>query len=119
MNSLLSNVPVSVLATANQTLHATLHEMTGYVLFNHPSGFFARAETRWYHQHNSGYTPALKGDDFFQENLFVGYRFAQRRAEMVLGLRNLTGQDYRLNPLTAYEELPRKRVFEAKFSFSF
>lgn len=112
-------IPVSILTTANPSQHATLHEAGGYILFNHPSGFFARAETHWYLQHNSGYSPALPGDDFFQVNLYAGYRFAHQRGELRLGLLNLTGQDYRLNPLTIYEELPRERVFAARLKFSF
>ena len=85
----------------------------------HPCGLFARAESDWYHQSNSGYSPSLPGDDFFQHNLFAGYRFAQRRLEFVTGILNLTGQDYHLNPLTAYEELPRKRAFVARVNFYF
>ena len=35
------------------------------------------------------------------------------------GLLNLAGQDYHLNPLTTYAELPRKRLFEARLNFEF
>jgi len=96
-----------------------LHNASGYVLFNHPSGIFARIETDWYRQSNSGYRGALPGDDFFQENVYIGYRFAHRHAEVRLGLLNLAGQDYHLNPLTTYAELPRKRLFEARLNFEF
>lgn len=48
----------------------------------------------------------MPGDSFFQENIYVGYRFFHRRAELVLGLLNLAGQNYQLNPLTVYSELP-------------
>ena len=112
----LPKVPVSALSVTEE---AALHRVSGYALFNHPSGFFARAETDWYHQSNSGYTPALPGDDFFQHNLFAGCRFAQRRAELLVGILNLTSQDYHLNPLTIYEELPRKRAFVARLKFEF
>ena len=61
---------------------------------------FARADATWYHQSNSGYTPALPGDDFVQENLYVGYRFLQRRAELMFGVLNLSGVNYNLNPLS-------------------
>jgi len=119
LHDMLPGVPVSALSTADQTKRSNLHQASGYILFNGSSGFFARAETRWYDQHNSGYSPALPDGDFFQENLFAGYRFARRHAELRLGLLNLTGQNYHLNPLTVYEELPRERVFEARLSFLF
>jgi len=112
-------MPVSTLAPANPSQHSTLHEITGYIQFNHPSGFFARAETQWYDQENSGYNPAEPGDSFFQCNLFAGWFFAHRRAELQLGILNLAGGDYNLNPLTPYQELPRSRVFEVKLNFVF
>jgi tetratricopeptide (TPR) repeat protein len=112
-------VPVAALPGADQRERSLLHQLTGYVLWNHPCGLFARGEVQWYHQHNSGFATPMPGDDFFQENLFVGYRFAHRRAEILLGLLNIAGQDYQLNPLTVYAELPRKRVFEARFNFVF
>ena len=94
-----------------------LHQLGGYVLYNHPSGFFARFDARYYQQSNSD--PAEPGDDFVQLDLQAGYRFFQRRAELSVGILNLTGQDYHLNPLTVYSELPRERVFMARFSFRF
>jgi ferric-dicitrate binding protein FerR (iron transport regulator)/outer membrane receptor protein involved in Fe transport len=115
----LGDVPVSALATADQNLKSQLNHGAVYVLWNHPSGFFSRADVSWYGQQNSGYATPMPGDNFFQENLYVGYRFAHRRAELLLGLLNISGQDYHLNPLTVYGELPRKRVFEARLSFTF
>jgi Tfp pilus assembly protein PilF len=116
----LPQVPISALPSARQTLDADLHQATLYALVNHPSGFFARAEARWYHQSNSGYQPAEPGDDFFEENLYVGYRLKQRRVEILLGILDLGNQDYHLNPLTIYDEfLPRKRTYEARLNFIF
>jgi cytochrome c-type biogenesis protein CcmH/NrfG len=119
LHDTLSAIPTAVLATADQREHSTLHQITGYVLWNHPSGFFARADAEWFEQFNSGYATPLPGDSFFQENIYVGYRFFHRRAELLLGLLNLAGQNYQLNPLTVYSELPRSRVFEVKFGFIF
>jgi len=102
-----------------QILKAGLQEADGYVLFNHCSGFYSKFEVQWYGQHNAGWTPAEPDVSFAQENIFAGYRFAHRRAELQLGLLNLSGGDYNLNPLTVYQELPRKRVFEASFNFIF
>ena len=111
--------PRSVLTPAFPSQRAALHQATGYLLFNHPSGFFARVEAQWHGQRNSGYSGALPGDAVVQENIYVGYRFPRGHGELQLGLLNLTGADYRLNPLSAYEEMPRERVFEARLSFRF
>jgi hypothetical protein len=119
LHDVLTEIPVSALATADQTEKSTLQEVEGYIQFNHPSGFFARAEAHWYGQSNSGWTPAEPGDHLFQPNLFAGYYFAHRRAELLLGLLNLTGDNYKLNSLTPYQGLPRCRVIEARLNFVF
>jgi hypothetical protein len=98
---------------------ADLHQTTFFALFNHPSGFFARAESQWYHQENFGYSPDLPSEDFWQHNIFVGYRFRRQRAELGVGVLNLTDTDYHLNPLNVYSELPRERVFMARLKFNF
>jgi len=110
-------VPVKAMPAARQTDQADLHEVTGYVLFNHPLGLFARAEATWYHQINSD--ASMPGDDFVQENLYVGYRFLHRHAELMFGILNLSGQDYRLNPLNTYMELPRERSYIVRLNFVF
>jgi Tfp pilus assembly protein PilF len=119
LHDVLPLIPVSELPAADLREHSWLESAGAYLLFNHPSGFFARAETQWYHQHNSGFTPAEPGDDFFQENLFAGWNFAHRKVQLRVGLLNLGGHDYKLEPLTQYQELPRKRVLEGRFSFLF
>jgi Flp pilus assembly protein TadD len=119
LHDVLPNVPVSVLATADLTKHSDLHQTTAYILFNHPSGFFARADIQWYRQSNSGDPNAGPGDDFVQENIYAGYRFLQRRLELTLAILNLSGQNYQLSPLTAYQELPRERTFAARLNFRF
>ncbi len=98
---------------------STLQEVDTYVLFNHSSGFYAKLEANWYGQGNFGANPAEPYSSFFQENIYTGYRFAHRRAELQLGVLNLSGGGYNLDPLTVYQELPRKRVFEASFNFLF
>jgi hypothetical protein len=98
---------------------ATLQEVDTYLLFNHPSGFYAKVEAHWYGQHNAGWTPAEPRVSFFQENIFAGYRLMHRRLEAQLGLLNLSGGGYDLNPLTVYQQLPFKRVLEASLNFVF
>ena len=119
LTDVLPQVPVAALPSAYQNLQATLQETSAYLLFNHPSGFFARVDVTWYHQQNSGYTPALPGDDFVQENLLVGWFFFKRRLQIQAGILNLSGQDYHLNPLNAYSELPRERTYMGRVNFQF
>jgi Flp pilus assembly protein TadD len=102
-----------------RNLEATLHQARLFALFNHASGFFARAGAIWTSQNNRGYTPARPGDDFWQFNIEGGYRFAQRRAELRLGLLNLTDQDYQLNPLNLTQDLPRERTVAVSVQFNF
>jgi hypothetical protein len=102
-----------------RSVEATLHQLHLFALFNHPSGFFARAGAIWTMQSNRGYTPELPGDNFWQFNLEAGFRFARRRAEARLGLLNLTDQDYRLNPLNLTQELPRERTLAVSLQLNF
>ncbi len=96
-----------------------LEQAYGHVLYNHRSGFFGQFQSIWTRQSNFGYAPDQPGDDFWQFNVFAGYRFAHRRAEARIGLLNLTGQDYQLNPLTFYLELPHRRTFFASLKIRF
>lgn len=97
---------------------AVLHQLNGYAILNLPCGFFSEADAIWSSQSNAGKF-SLRGDDFWQFNLFAGYRFPNRHAEIKVGLLNLTDTDYKLNPLTLYNELPRERMLyvSAKFNF--
>ena len=99
-------LPTSTVFDSDRTERADLHRAELFALFNHPSGFFARADTAWYHQSNSRHP----SEDFFQSNALFGYRFWDRRAELSFGMLNINDADYRLNPLTPYSELPRERT---------
>ncbi len=90
---------------------ALLHQVNLFAIYNHPCGFFGQAQSLWTAQRNHGDDSTLANDSFWHFNVFVGYRFARRRAELALGLLNLTDQDYRLNPLNLHAELPRDRTF--------
>ena len=119
-----------------QHLEATLHQLRLFALYNHPSGFFAKTEGLWFAQSNRGYEfmmPGdpdvpddppnigrdIPGDNFWQWNAFFGYRFLKRRAEVTVGVLNITDQDYKLNPLTLYNELPRERTLIARVMLVF
>ncbi len=96
----------------NFTQEAQLHLWRGHVLFNHPTGFYAGAETNWYLQDNDGYGTTRPNDQFQQLNVILGYRFWENRGDVRVGLLNLTDDDYRLNPLSVYDStLPRERVY--------
>ena len=111
-------VPPEALRTADQSDTSRLQEVGFSVHFSHPSGFFGQALARWFAQENHSNVGALPGDDFWQYDVFVGYRFARRRAEVRIGGLNLSGQDYRLYPLNLYPQLPRDRTLYVGFKFS-
>jgi hypothetical protein len=109
----------TLFAGAQSEQRSELHQFTLFLLFNHASGFFARAESQFYAQHNGADLADLRDDSFLQVNLQVGYRFPRQHGEVSLGVLNLNDTDYRLHPLTPYAELPRERVFVARLLFNF
>jgi hypothetical protein len=94
---------------------ALLHELNLSVLCNYSTaarhGFFSLLEAVWRSQENYDYSPDRPGDNFWQFNVFAGYRFPRRTAELRVGVLNLTDQDYRLNPLNLHIDPPRERTF--------
>jgi outer membrane receptor for ferric coprogen and ferric-rhodotorulic acid len=103
----------------HQNLDSVLQTVNLHANWNHPFGLFSRLEGNWYHQQNSGFSTAEPGDDFWQCNAFVGYRFWKRRAEFTVGLLNVFDQNYRLEPLNLYNEMARSRTFLARLKISF
>jgi FecR protein len=110
---------VSGLSSLEQNERAVLQHCQLFLTYNHPCGFFAGGSSDWYHQDNHGYSPGLPGDDFWQQDIFAGYVFPHRRAELRLGVLNLTDQDYRLNPLNLQSEIARRRTFTASLRLNF
>lgn len=102
-----------------QNERATLHEVRLTLNYQHPSGFFARWESHWFQQSSAGYTPAVASAEFWQHDLWAGWRLFQRQLEVRLGVLNLAGDDYRLNPLNEYGRLPRHRTFVASLRVEF
>jgi tetratricopeptide (TPR) repeat protein len=103
----------------NPHVSAVLHQVNLFAIYQHSCGFFAGWGSIWSGQSNSGYAIPLSDESFWQHNIYAGYRFWQRRGQVQVGLLNLTDADYRLNPLTLYNELPRSRTFQASFRFQF
>lgn len=120
---------------------AGLHSSNLSALYNHPSGFFARAEANWYRQdndelttgsfvqrnintghselHSKTHNRGQPGEDFWQFNFLAGYRFHRNQCEVSGGVLNLTGADYLLNPLNPYNNLVRDRTLVVRCKFQF
>lgn len=117
LNQAYPDIPVD--GFADQHVWSVLHQLDVRAIFNHKSGFFAQFDALWNLQSNFGYTEPRPGDDFWQLDLLAGYRLPRRRAQIVVGALNLTGQDYQLNPLVFYNERPRDRTFVTRVDLSF
>lgn len=102
-----------------QNLTAQLHTVRLYLHFNHPSGWFAQWHSDWTQQQTDGASPASESERFWQHHLFAGYRFPRRRAEIRLGILNLTDTDHRLHPLTLDGNRTRERTFTASLRLNF
>jgi hypothetical protein len=107
---------------------ATLQQLHLFVQYTHPSGFFGLFQSVWTDQTHdyqtgrsgvAGFSRGTEGDDFWQFNVWAGYRFARRRAEIAAGLLNLTDRDYRLSPVNYYVELPRERTVAVSVKVAF
>jgi hypothetical protein len=114
-----TEIPKSIAPLAQRDESATLHQVDLFTLFNHSSGVFAQFDALWSQQSNRGYAVAIPGDDFWQFNIFAGYRTPRRFAELRVGILNLTDQNYRLNPLNLTRDLPRDRTFSTSLRISF
>ena len=119
LQTIFTQVSTAVVPGADHVQEATLHQAQIFALYNHPSGFFARAEAYWARQSNVGYSPDEPGDEIIQFNFYVGYRFRRNYGDITLGFLDINDQDYKLNPLNYYDELPRERTFMARVRFNF
>jgi tetratricopeptide (TPR) repeat protein len=98
---------------------AEMQEAGGSIFYNHPSGLFAQQIMRWIWQNNLGPSSSLSDEYLPQLDLLAGYRLPRQRGDLTVGVLNLTDEDYHLNPVNAYVEYPRERVFYARVRFSF
>ncbi|PWU18296.1 MAG: hypothetical protein C5B50_09485 [Verrucomicrobia bacterium] len=103
----------------SQDQDARLNQLSMYLNYYHPCGFFAQLNSIWMYQYSHGYSPALESEDFWQWNIWGGYRFLRRAAEVKLGLLNITDRNYRLNPLNLYYDLPRARTLAVSVKLYF
>jgi Tfp pilus assembly protein PilF len=112
-------MPVALDPNARLQSQAILHQLELQAVYQHRCGFFGRFSSLWNAQSNQDSAAALAGDDFWQLNLFLGYRFPRRRAEIQFGILNLTAKDYRVNSLSTFQELPRDRTLFTSLKFNF
>lgn len=106
-------------APARAEARTRLAQLELSVAFNHPSGLFAQWQSAWNRQTNTDGNPDYPGDEFWHHNLWLGWRFLQRRAELAVGLLNLTDQDYRIYPLNWYVEDYRSRTVALRLRLAF
>jgi tetratricopeptide (TPR) repeat protein len=111
-------LPLSA-TTARVDDSATLQQVQLLANYYLRCGFFARWESTWWHQHNFGFSPSDRVSDFWQHSIAAGYRFLQRRGEVQVALMNIFDQNYRLSPLTLYNELPRERTLAVRLKLYF
>lgn len=102
-----------------QHWNSTLNEINLHANWNHPCGLFSIFEANWYDQSNSGFSPAEPGQDFWQLNAYAGWRFWHRRAEVTVGLLNITDQGYKLEPLNLYNTMADSRTFMTRLRINF
>lgn len=114
-----TEIPASATYNPSRDVSATLHQLSLYALYQHRCGFFGQFESIWSYQTSSGYAQEIGDEDFWQFNLWAGYRFLRRQVEARIGVLNLNDVDYRLNPLTLYTELPRERTLAVAVKFHF
>jgi hypothetical protein len=104
--------------------NSTLNEFTLFGNYYLPCGFFSTFQGNWWIQHNAynNFTAsgaAEPGADFWQFNLYAGYRFPRRHIEMAIGLVNMFNQGYNMDPVTYYLEQARTRTLVASLKFNF
>ena len=110
---------ITGVSSLDQNQRAVLQHGQLFFIYNHPRGFFAEWSANWYHQDNHADLSSLPGDDFWMQDVFVGYVFPHRRAELRLGVLNLTDQNYHLDPLNWQSELARSRTFTASLRVNY
>jgi len=109
--------------TANSFLfdlhdNSALNEVSLFANLCLPCGFFSQFQANWWDQFNIA-SMGEPGESFCQLNLFAGYRFPRRHAEVTLGVLNLGDANYHIDPVTYFLEQAHNRTFTASFKFNF
>lgn len=105
----------------SSTYSGILHSLKWDVLANLPNGLFAGADAVWRQQADLSDTHlgAISGDNFWQVDLFAGYRSPLRHFEVRAAMLNVTGAGYRLNPINSYPDLPRSPTLALSVKINF
>ena len=99
-----------------------LHNLSLDFMGYHSAGFYGGAVATWRLQtdladtENTGTLPA---EDFWQFDIYGGWRSRGRRVECQVALLNLAGQDYRLHPINFFLDPPRARTVALSLRFHF
>lgn len=101
------------------SVNSLLQTVRLYAIVNHSSGLFGGMEGVYYDQENRDFPQPVGHESFWDANVWMGYRFPQRRAELRLALLNLTDHDHRLHPLNAVGALPRVRTLTVSLKLEF
>jgi hypothetical protein len=104
--------------------NSTLNEFSLFGNYYLPCGFFSQFQGNWWVQHNAynNFTASgasEPGADFWQFNLYAGYRFPRRHVELAVGLVNMFNQGYNVDPVTYFLEQARTRTLVASLKFNF
>jgi outer membrane receptor protein involved in Fe transport len=117
-NNILPNfgLPAAAYKINNQS---TLNQLNLSANFYLPCGFFSQLQAQWWLQSDRGFVVNEPGDEFWQFNIFGGYRFPRRHVEVEVGVLNLGDRNYQLDPLTYYIDPAHRRMFVANLKFNF
>ncbi len=118
--STIVNTPAGTTPSSAFNTHedSTLNEFSFFANFYSPCGFFSQFQANWWKQENIA-SMGEPGDSFAQFNLYAGYRFPRRHAEVMVGVVNIGNQDYNIDPVTYFLEQAHTRTFVASFKFNF
>jgi len=116
--------PVTMTTYPQNHENSTLNEFSLFGNYYVPCGFFSQFQANWWDQHNAYNNFAAgglsePGNDFWQCNLYAGYRFPRRHIEMAVGLVNMFNQGYNIDPVTYFLEQARTRTLVASLKFNF
>ena len=118
--------PTLLVPLADVTDEATLRQLRLFAHWNSPTGLFARLEANWFSQEliDDPQRTALsgihrEGEDFWQCNAMLGYRFHRSTCEISAGLINIAGHNYHLSPLTPHPDMERGQTVVLRCRLSF
>lgn len=114
----LPSIPASPAFDRVASESADLHRASGSLLYQRRDGLFARSTITYLHQ--EAVTPSgPSSDDLALFDFYIGWRFPRHLGEIAVGLLNAGDSDYRLSPLTAHEEFPRRRSLYLRLRLNF